>query len=319
MNKVIPQHQSVLMNAVLNNAFPENGKIFVDATFGLGGHTRAILEKFPGITKVIAIDRDAEILDYSCKILKDDRIMRFQANASDLPGIMPLAEVKAVDGILLDLGVSSYQLDNPQRGFSFSKPGPLDMRMDKDNPQTAADLVNSLEKAELVNIFKKYGEEKFSGRIADAIIKERQTEPFSTTDRLAKVISEAIPAKFRAKSQIHPATRVFQALRIAVNDELGELENFLSIALDCLNPGGHLCIISFHSLEDRIVKNFMQKLHKGCTCPPSFPVCNCGNKPQLRILTRKAIFAEEEEIRHNPRARSARLRAARKCFVGEHE
>lgn len=313
MNEIIPQHQSVLLKPVLEYAFPANGKVFVDATFGLGGHTRAILDKYPEITKVIAIDRDEEILEYSCKVIQDERILRYQANASDLPGIMALAKEESVDGILLDLGVSSYQLDNPSRGFSFSKPGPLDMRMDKDIVETAADLVNTLTKFQMVNIFKQYGEEKFSGRIADAIIREREIEPITTTKRLSEIVYNATPARFRARNLIHPATRVFQALRIAVNDELGELESFLKIALKCLKPGGHLCLISFHSLEDRIVKTFMQRFQKGCICPPTFPVCNCGKKPELEILTKKAIFADESEINSNPRSRSARLRAARKC------
>lgn len=312
-----PEHLSVLVDAVKKYAFPENGEVFVDATFGLGGHTRAILAQFPKIRKVIAIDRDAEILEFSGQVSDDPRIMRFQANASDLPGILPIAQEKGVDGILVDLGVSSYQLDNPQRGFSFTRPGPLDMRMNLDQADTAADIVNNYERNELVRIFRDYGEEKFSGRIADAIIEEREKEAIATTDRLAAIISNAIPAKFKAKSQIHPATRVFQAIRIVVNQELEELELFLKKALSCLNPGGHLCVISFHSLEDRIVKKFLQKQQKGCICPPNFPVCNCGIKPELEILTRKAIFAEESEIENNPRSRSARLRAARKLETDE--
>ncbi len=312
MIETTPQHLSVLLNAVLQYGFPDDGKVFADLTFGLGGHTKAILERFPTIRKVIAIDRDAEILEHSCKTCDDQRIFRFQANASDLKAILPLARENFVDGILVDLGVSSYQLDNPERGFSFTRPGPLDMRMNTDQSFTADELVNSYEKQNLVKIFRDFGEEKFSGRIADAIIREREKEPIKTTDRLAAIISAAIPAQSKANSAIHPATRVFQAIRIEVNRELEELEKFLDSAISCLNPGGHLCIISFHSLEDRLVKNFMQKHHKGCICPPNFPVCNCGIKPDLELLTRKAIFAEDQEIAANPRSRSARLRAARK-------
>lgn len=308
----IPTHLSVLTKAVEEFAFPPTGEVFVDATFGLGGHTRVILNRFPGIRKVIAIDRDAEILDFSCESLKDDRIMRFQANASDIAGILPLAGEKSVDGILVDLGVSSYQLDKAERGFSFTRPGPLDMRMNLDQALTATEIVNNYEKSQLVKIFREFGEENFSGRIADAILREREKEKITTTDRLASIISAAIPGKFKSKNQIHPATRVFQAIRIEVNNELDELEKFLEVALSSLKTGGHLCVISFHSLEDRIVKKFLQKHQKGCVCPPSFPVCRCNQRPELEILTRKAVFADEEETAANPRSRSARLRAAKR-------
>lgn len=315
MTAIIPAHQPVLLDAVLQFALPEDGKIFVDATFGLGGHTRAILDKYPGLERVIGIDRDSEILDYSSKILSDSRISRYQATASQLPEVLSRAGITGVDGILLDLGVSSYQLDNPERGFSFSKPGPLDMRMDQTDGITAEELVNSLDKLELVRIFREYGEEKFSGRIADAIVRHRETAPITTTSQLAKIICDVIPGKSRSQSHIHPATRVFQAIRIAVNKELEELETFLEIALGCLNTHGHLSIISFHSLEDRLVKNFMQKHQKGCDCPAKFPVCICGKQPQIKILTRKAVFAEESESQINPRARSARLRSASKLEI----
>ncbi len=319
MSSQTPFHQSVLVDAVVKYAMPEDGKIFVDGTFGLGGHTRAILAGYPAITRVIGIDRDAEILEHSCKTLDDQRISRFQASASDLPEILARCNLEGADGILLDLGVSSWQLDNAARGFSFTRPGPLDMRMNNAEGATAADLVNQLERDELTRIFFQYGEEKFSRRIADAIVRQRDTTPFTTTDQLAKTITEAIPAASRHQSQIHPATRVFQALRIAVNHELEEIERFLSIVLNCLNPGGHLTIISFHSLEDRLVKTFIQKHQKGCECPPRFPVCVCGKKPQLKLLTSKAIFADEEETAANPRARSARLRAAMKISTGDNE
>ncbi len=319
MSSQTPFHQSVLVDAVVRYAMPENGRFFVDGTFGLGGHTRAVLAGYPAITRVIGIDRDAEILEHSCKTLEDPRISRFQANASDLPEILTRCNLKGVDGILLDLGVSSWQLDNAARGFSFTRPGPLDMRMNNSEGATAADLVNQLERDELARIFFQYGEEKFSRRIADAIIRQRATTPFTTTDQLAKTITEAVPAASRRQSQIHPATRVFQALRIAVNHELEEIGNFLNIALASLNPGGHLTIISFHSLEDRLIKTFMQKYQKGCDCPPRFPVCVCGKKPQLRLLTGKAVFADEDETSANPRARSARLRSAMKLSTGEDE
>lgn len=309
-DNLTPFHRPVLVDAVVKYALPVDGRIFIDATFGLGGHSRAVLQAYPQLERLFGIDRDSEILEYSCSRIDDPRITRCHANASDLPLLLERFGIKGVDGVLLDLGVSSWQLDNPARGFSFTRPGPLDMRMNKDEGVTAADLVNNLTKEELAKIFFEYGEEKFSRRIADAIVRERSDNPLTTTARLAEIIVEAIPAQNRRKSLIHPATRVFQALRIAVNKELEEIENFLSIVLGCLNPGGHLSIISFHSLEDRLVKNFMQKHQKGCECPPQFPVCICGKKPQLKILTGKAIFAEDSEIAENPRARSARLRAA---------
>ncbi|HNX75287.1 MAG TPA: 16S rRNA (cytosine(1402)-N(4))-methyltransferase RsmH [Candidatus Rifleibacterium sp.] len=317
MNSPTPFHQSVLVDTVVKYALPPGGEIFVDGTFGLGGHTRAVLNAFPTIKKVIGIDRDAEILEHSTTGLEDPRIVRFQAHASDLPEILARTGISAADGILLDLGVSSWQLDNPTRGFSFSRPGPLDMRMNSEDPQTAADLVNHLDRDELTRIFFQYGEEKFSRRIADAIIRERAIAPFTSTDQLAKIVSEAVPGASRHQSHIHPATRVFQALRIAVNHELEEIERFLQIALACLKPDGHLTLIAFHSLEDRLIKNFMQKHQKGCDCPPRFPVCVCGKKPQLQILTSKAIFADDAEIAQNPRARSARLRSARKLPTGD--
>lgn len=311
-SNIKPEHKSVLLNQVLEYAMPENGEIFVDGTFGLGGHTRAVLERYKNIKLAIGIDRDSEILNYARDTFDEPRLSLYQAKASDLPMVLENAGVNSVDGILLDLGVSSYQLDNPDRGFSFSKNGPLDMRMNPSDSETAADLVNNLSKEELVKIIYEYGEERFGRKIADAIVKYRETKAFETTEELAKVICDTVPSLPKNQKHIHPATRTFQALRIAVNHELDEVSNFLNICLDCLNPGGHLTIISFHSLEDRLVKNFIQKNSKGCECPPQFPVCVCGKKPRIKILTKKAIFAEEDEIKLNPRARSARLRAIAK-------
>ncbi|MBU1107923.1 MAG: 16S rRNA (cytosine(1402)-N(4))-methyltransferase RsmH [Candidatus Riflebacteria bacterium] len=310
-------HISVLVDAVVKYALPENAQTFADCTFGLGGHTKAVLEHYPHLQTVIAIDRDRQILNHSSEVFDDNRIKRIQARASELPEAMLQLGIPAIDGILLDLGVSSYQLEDPERGFSFSRPGPLDMRMDTEQKTTAEYLVNNLERDKLIKIFRDYGEEKFSGRIADAIIRKRESEPINRTDQLAAIIAQAVPAASRRESHIHPATRVFQALRISVNKELEEIEAFLSVALSCLRPGGHLSIISFHSLEDRLVKNFMQNLARGCDCPPKFPVCICGKKPQVEILTRKAIFAEDSETKSNPRARSARLRSCRKYIAGE--
>lgn len=319
MNNHNPMHVPVLLEAVVRNALPENGKIFADCTFGLGGHTKAILDEYPQITKVFAVDRDAEILNYSIDKNPDPRIARFQAKASELPEVLEHTGCKGADGILLDLGVSSYQLDSSERGFSFMRSGPLDMRMDKRDEITAENIVNTYEKSELEHIFFEYGEEKFARRITDAIIRKRAEKTITTTEDLAKIICDAVPATNKSKKHIHPATRVFQALRIEVNNELGEIEDFLAVALDCLNPGGHLSIISFHSLEDRLIKNFMQKFAKGCDCPPNFPVCVCGKKPTLEVLTKKAIFADEDEIAVNPRSRSARLRCCKKILTVNHE
>ncbi len=308
-NKIKPEHKSVLLEQVVNYAMPPKGEIFVDGTFGLGGHTRAILENYKNIKLAIGIDRDSEILNYARDTFDEPRLSLFQAKASELPMVLEYAGVNGADGILLDLGVSSYQLDNPDRGFSFSKSGPLDMRMNMNEGETAADLVNNLSKEELQKIIFEFGEERFGRKIAEAIVKYRETKLFETTDELAKVVCEVVPSSPKNQNHIHPATRTFQALRIAVNHELDEISDFLEIALECLNPGGHLSIISFHSLEDRLVKNFIQKNVKGCVCPPQFPVCVCGKKPTIQVLTKKAIFAEESEIQQNPRARSARLRS----------
>lgn len=317
MNEFKAQHIPVLKEDVLKYALPENGKIFADVTFGLGGHSFAILKKFKEITTCFAIDKDEEILNYSCKEGIDKRIKIIQANASDLKTVLNMEGFSGVDGILMDMGVSSYQLDNAKRGFSFMRSGPLDMRMDKDSFDTAETLVNELERDELVKIFRLYGEEKFATRIADAIIRARKIERITDTQLLAKIVSDAIPAKFKRIKRTHPATKVFQALRIAVNKELEELENFLEIALSCLNPGGHITLISFHSLEDRIVKKFFNKYRKGCDCPPNFPVCVCNKKAKLRLLTRKPVIATEEEILLNPRSRSAKLRSALKIDYGD--
>lgn len=311
-NSEKPVHLPVLLESVVKYALPEGAKAFADCTFGLGGHTNAVLKAYPDLETVIAVDRDAEILEYSKERCSDERVKRYLARASELSDVLRFAGLKGVDGILLDLGVSSWQLDSAERGFSFMKPGPLDMRMSKDDETTAEDLVNSLEKSELEKIFFEYGEEKFSRRIASAIVDKRAEKKITTTEELSQIICNAVPSVPRAKERIHPATRVFQALRIAVNDELKEIEKFLEIALKCLNKNGHLSIISFHSLEDRLVKNFMQKCAKGCECPPEFPVCVCGKKPTIKLLTKKPIFAEESEININPRSRSARLRVAQK-------
>ena len=307
-----PNHIPVLLQEVVKNALPENGKVFVDATFALGGHTNAILEKYPQIQTVVAIDQDEQILKHSLNTCTDNRVQRFHSQASELPQILSLANIHKADGILLDLGVSSFQLDTADRGFSFTNPGKLDMRMDSTQSLDAIKVVNEYEQSKLIEIFRKYGEERFAKRIAQFIIKERESNPIITTDHLASIVKKAIPAKFSANKSTHPATKVFQAIRIEVNDELQELQSFLDIAIDCLNPNGHLSIISFHSLEDRIVKKHFKLLEQGCKCPGNFPVCVCNNKPAAKSLNKKAIFAQESEIANNPRSRSARLRSLKK-------
>lgn len=304
-------HIPVLLNQVVGLAFPEDGRVFADVTFGLGGHTKAILARYPSIRRVIAIDRDMDILRRSEATVPDARITRVHGRSTELCDALAELGISSVDGILADLGVSSPQLDESDRGFSFTRDGPLDMRMDRSSGgTTAADLVNTAPEFELSRIFHEYGEERHSRRIAAAIARRRVSSPFETTGDLAKFIEGVAPS--RGFSAIHPATRVFQALRIAVNDELAELERFLPMALSLLAPGGRLAVISFHSLEDRIVKTFFATEQKGCTCPPKFPVCICGNKPKLEILTRKPVTADDAEANANPRARSAKLRVARR-------
>ncbi len=313
-----PRHLPVLVEPFLAHGFPPDGRIFVDGTFGLGGHTRALLTRHPGVRQVIGLDRDHEILQWSRRETIDPRITLFHERFSRLPQVLDQLGISTVDGILLDLGVSSCQLGEPDRGFSFSRPGPLDMRMDRSlGGETAADLVNTRSEGELARLFADLGEERFARRIARAIARRRETAPFLTTADLAAVVEGAIPAASRAASRIHPATRVFQALRIAVNDELGELETALTAAIGRLAPNGRLTVISFHSLEDRLVKTAFAAAARGCRCPPHFPVCTCGQPPLLEILTRKPVVAADAEIAANPRARSAKLRAVRRLTPGE--
>lgn len=309
-------HIPVLLDQVVELAFPENGLVFADVTFGLGGHTKAILERNPSIRRVIAIDRDMDILRRSESTVSDSRITRVHSRLTELQDVLAQLGISTVDGILADLGVSSPQLDESARGFSFTRDGPLDMRMDRSSGgMTAADLVNTASETELSRVFHEYGEERHSRRIAAAIARRRVSAPFASTTDLAKFVEGVTPG--RGVPGIHPATRVFQALRIAVNEELSELERFLPMALSVLAPGGRLAVISFHSLEDRIVKSFFVTEQKGCTCPPKFPVCVCGNRPKLEILTRKPITADIAESASNPRSRSAKLRVARRLPADE--
>ena len=302
------RHQPVLLAEVLTWLDPQPGQAFLDGTVGGAGHSAAFLERLGPDGVLYGIDQDPVALQAATERLSQvgGRFELFRANFSALGdlGLPPL------DGILLDIGVSSPQLDVADRGFSFQKAGPLDMRMDPDNPVTAATLINTASEQELARIFFEYGEERHSRKVARAIVKVRQEDgPFTDTLQFAEFVRRHLP---RDPSGIHPATRVFQGLRIAVNDELGVLTRALPRAIAALKPGGRLGVISFHSLEDRIVKQYFRDEAKGCVCPPRLPVCMCGKPPTVEILTPKPVVATDEEQRCNPRARSAKLRVARR-------
>jgi 16S rRNA (cytosine1402-N4)-methyltransferase len=303
-------HVPVLANEVREALAVRPGQTVVDATFGAGGHAALLAADLKGRGKLIAIDRDATARRYFERFEKHARVQA-RLLRGDFGVVLPqLAEngVQA-DAILLDLGVSSMQLDRPERGFSYSVDAPLDMRMDTSQALTAADIVNGRTENELATIFRRYGEERYARQIARAVVRKRKTEPIERTAELVDVVRSAIPAPARFGDG-HPAKRVFQALRIAVNDELGSLEAALPAALAMLRPGGRLAVISFHSLEDRIVKQFLRERERGCTCPPDFPVCVCGNEPEVRAIERRPIKPSAAEVAANPRSSSARLRAA---------
>jgi 16S rRNA (cytosine1402-N4)-methyltransferase len=303
-----------MLNEVVNYLNCRPGNVYVDGTLGGCGHARAICEKiFPG-GRFIGIDQDIDAITNAERVLKDytSNIHLFHGNFISLPEFLTQLEIDRVDGILLDLGLSLHHIENSGRGFSFRKDEPLDMRMDIQSPQTAENLINNLSQSELQKLFKEYGEERRAKQITRKIIKIRRQKKIQTSRQLAQIIVDSIPAQAAFKQKIHPATRVFMALRIAVNRELERLEAFLEYAVDLLNPGGRLCVLAFHSLEDRIVKQRFKALEKGCTCPPQLPQCVCGQEPQLRILTKKVVRPTAEEIAANPKARSTRLRAAEK-------
>lgn len=304
-------HSSVLLDESLAVLKPRDGELFVDATLGMGGHSEAIL--LAG-AKVFGIDQDKDALKLANERLETfgDGFKSFHANFSEIKTVLAEAKVENVDGILADLGVSSLQFDDASRGFSFRFDAPLDMRMNADSSEeTAAELLQRLSEEEIANVIYNYGEERFSRRIARRIVEKRKSgEPVETTRQLASLIERAIGRG--KKDKIHPATKTFQALRIAVNRELEILEDFIGDAIDILKPDGRLAIITFHSLEDRIVKQTFQKLAGKCSCPPRFPQCVCGAKKRIEILTKKPITPEENEIGDNPRSRSAKLRACLK-------
>ncbi|MBF0545256.1 MAG: 16S rRNA (cytosine(1402)-N(4))-methyltransferase RsmH [Candidatus Riflebacteria bacterium] len=311
MNIENQHHIPVLTTEFLEYGFPSDGRIFVDGTFGLGGHSKLLLEKYPHIEKIIGIDRDPETLEKT-ELKKNAKIELINGSFSMLEEYLKMLGISGVDGILLDLGISSWQIDNSERGFAFSQKGPLDMRMNRSSGKTAAQIVNTFSAEELANIFYQYGEEKLSRRIASKIVYLRSKKPFESTEELSQAVIAALPPGAGRNSRIHPATRVFMALRIAVNHELEELENVITGAINSLNPGGRLSIISFHSLEDRIVKNAFQIASGKCLCPPGLPECRCGNKAIIKIITRKPITPNSKEENENPRSRSAKMRIAEK-------
>jgi 16S rRNA (cytosine1402-N4)-methyltransferase len=303
-------HVPVLTGEVRRLLAVQPGETVVDATFGAGGHSTQLAAGLLGRGKLIAIDRDPDVRRYFDRFRRNAGVQTrlLRGDFSIVLEQLGSNGVRA-DALLLDLGVSSMQLDRPERGFSYAVDAPLDMRMDPSSEITAASVVNDTGERELESIFRRYGEERYARQIARAISRRRRAEPFERTGDLVETIRAAIPAPARFGDG-HPAKRVFQALRIAVNDELGALEAALPAALEMLRPGGRIAVISFHSLEDRIVKRFMREQERGCVCPPDFPVCVCGREPVLRALSRKAIRPGAAEVAANPRASSAKLRAA---------
>jgi 16S rRNA (cytosine1402-N4)-methyltransferase len=308
------KHIPVLFSETMQSLALSPQGVYVDGTLGGGGHSEGILERTAPGGVVIGIDQDDEALKAAGDRLEKygQRFIAVKSNFADIDEVLADLQIDSVDGVLLDIGVSSYQLDAPERGFSYMNDGALDMRMDRLGDRTAADLLAELSEEELANIIYKYGEERFSRRIARRIVERRAQEPIVSTLQLAEIVRSAIPADKRRREDQHPAKRTFQALRIAVNDELGVLERGMEAAFNALKPGGRLSVITFHSLEDRIVKEYFASLARGCTCPPEFPICVCGNQPKGKLVNRKPIVASEAELSENPRARSAKLRTIEK-------
>ena len=306
-------HKPVLLDACIQALNIRPDGIYVDGTLGRAGHSMEIARRLT-TGRLICIDRDQAAIDAAQVRLAPwlDRVTLVRSNFSELGEILSGAGVSGADGMLFDLGVSSPQLDDASRGFSYMQDAPLDMRMDTAAPLSAYEVVNTWSQEELRRILYEYGEERYAPAIAKAIVRARETAPVNTTLELVEIIRGAMPPAALREKQ-HPAKRSFQAIRIAVNGELDALPPMLEAAVDGLNPGGRLAVITFHSLEDRIVKRTLADLARGCTCPPDFPVCVCGRKPRVRILTRKPITADAAELADNPRARSAKLRAAEKC------
>lgn len=309
MEQISFNHISVLLDETVSGLNLKPGAVVVDGTMGYGGHSEEVLRRLNGTGRVICIDQDADAIAAATKRLEpyQEQLSIVRSNYVDMPIVLDTLGIDQVDGILLDLGVSSYQLDEASRGFTYRMEGPLDMRMDQRNPVTAEQLVNNCSEEELCRILWDYGEERYARRIVAGILRERKKAPITTTTQLVDIIREAIPAKARNAGG-HPAKRTFQALRIEVNRELDVLTESIDNMIDRLAPGGRLCIITFQSLEDRIVKNQFKKNENPCTCPPEFPVCVCGKKSRGKVITRKPILPSKEELKRNSRSKSAKLR-----------
>ena len=312
ISMVMTGHRPVLLDQAVAGLQPRPAGRYLDGTFGGGGHAHAVLKASAPGGIVLALDADPAAIERARALRQEpdigERLIPVRANFADLAAVARENQVAPLDGILLDLGLSSFQLDEPERGFAFRHEGPLDMRFDPARGAPASDLVNTLPERELADLIWRYGEESGSRRIARAIVREREQAPFETTTRLAETVSRALGG--RRGRDTHPATRTFQALRIAANEELAALESALAGALEVLAPGGRLAVIAFHSLEDRIVKRFIERESAECVCPPRIPVCVCNHRPGLRKVTRRAVRPDAAEMDANPRARSAVLRVA---------
>ena len=306
------KHISVLFDETISSLNIKDGGIYVDGTLGGGGHSEGILDSGKNI-RLIGIDRDKEAIKAAGKRLEDykDSISLVNNNFSNVKEVLAELGIDKIDGAVLDLGVSSYQLDNAERGFSYMNDARLDMRMNSDDLLSAYEVVNNYSKEELTSIFYEYGEEKWSARVAEFIVDRRKQKPVETTLELVEIIKAAIPKKVRVEGS-HPAKRIFQAIRIEVNNELGILKNAVSDIVDVLKPGGRIAVITFHSLEDRIIKKSFSELAMGCVCPKSFPVCVCNRQPVVKIIAKKPILPTAKEELENPRSKSAKLRVAEK-------
>ena len=308
------EHKSVLLDETINGLNIKPDGIYVDGTLGGGGHAYEVCTRLGTKGSIIGIDQDAAAIEAAGARLKDfgEKVTIVRSNYCDMKSKLHELGIDKVDGIVLDLGVSSYQLDTAERGFSYREDAPLDMRMDRRQKMTARDIVNDYTEADLYRVIRDYGEDKFAKNIAKHIVQARAVKPVETTAELSEIIRASIPMKFQKKSG-HPAKRTFQAIRIELNRELDVLRDSLDDMIDLLNPGGRFCIITFHSLEDRIVKSAFRKNENPCTCPPDFPVCVCGKKSKGSIITKKPILPSEEELEYNSRSKSAKLRIFEHC------